>query len=152
MQKISKYLYYIVCFVMFLFMDLTASNYLAAHHHQLGWNNPVFELTYIKNTGAAFNLLNNSTELLIILSAAALTLLCVYIVRHIKGIKMLELFYIAILSAGIAGNMHERIIYGFVRDFFRLNFVNFPVFNISDVLINIGVIFLIVIIILKKSK
>ena len=150
MQNFSKYLFFVVCFAVFMYFDLLASNYLSSHY--FGINNAVFQLTYVKNTGAAFNLLNNATELLIILSASILTLICVYIVNHIRVLKLVELFYISILSAGIAGNMHERIIYGFVRDFFKLNFVDFPVFNISDILINIGVIFLIVIIILKKSK
>lgn len=39
-----------------------------------------------------------------------------------------------------------------VRDFFELTFVNFPVFNISDIFINIGVIALIILILLKKTK
>ena len=54
------------------------------------------------------------------------------------------------LVAGIGCNLYERIAFGYVRDFFKLNFINFPVFNISDVFINISVIALIVIII--KSK
>ena len=55
------------------------------------------------------------------------------------------------LSAGIGGNLHERIALGFVRDYIQLNFVNFPVFNISDIFINLGVIAIIVIILLKKN-
>ena len=61
-------------------------------------------------------------------------------------------FFIALLSAGIAENLHERIIYGYVRDYFQLNFINFPVFNISDILINVGVIALIIMILIKKTK
>ena len=65
---------------------------------------------------------------------------------------MKTIFFIALLSAGVAGNLHERIVYGYVRDFFQLNFVNFPVFNIADIFINIGVIALIIIILIKKTK
>ena len=54
------------------------------------------------------------------------------------------------LIAGILCNTYERIVFGYVRDFFKLNFVNFPVFNISDVFINISV-FAIVIIIIKNE-
>ena len=42
--------------------------------------------------------------------------------------------------------MCERIFFGYVRDFIKLNFVDFPVFNISDIFINIGVLGLIFII------
>jgi len=46
--------------------------------------------------------------------------------------------------------LYERIYFGYVRDFFKLNFINFPVFNISDIFINISVILLIIIIIKNK--
>ena len=55
------------------------------------------------------------------------------------------------LCGGIGGNLHERIAYGFVRDYIQLNIIDFPVFNISDILINIGVIAVIIIILLKKK-
>ena len=54
------------------------------------------------------------------------------------------------LLAGISCNMAERISFGYVRDFFKLNFIDFPVFNISDIFINIGVIAVIIIIIKNK--
>lgn|SRR5574344_1764492 len=152
MQKLSKYFYVTVLFVLFLFADLLASNYLANNYTDINISNKYMSLTYIRNTGAAFSLLQNSRELLIILSVVALTLIAVYIVKHIKAIRYLELFLISILSAGIAGNLHERIALGFVRDFFHLKFVNFPVFNISDIMINIGVIFIVLLILLKKNK
>ena len=82
----------------------------------------------------------------------ALVLLFMHVVHHIKSISLKTCFFIAILSAGIAGNLHERIVYGFVRDYFHLNFVNFPVFNISDIFINLGVIALIIMILIKKTK
>lgn len=152
MERLGKYLYTTLCFVMFLFADLFISGYLANHYIGLNHNNPLLKLTYIKNSGAAFNILPNSREFLIILSVVAITLFAVYIVRHVKGIRYLELFFIAMLSAGIAGNLHERIIYGFVRDFFQLKFINFPVFNVSDILITIGVVIWAIIIIAKKAR
>ena len=111
----------------------------------------LFSLNYIKNTGAAFSILQDSRELLIILSVVALVLLALYVIKHLKSISLKTCFFISILSAGIAGNLHERIAYGFVRDYFQLNFVNFPVFNISDIFINIGVIALIILILIKKK-
>lgn len=75
-----------------------------------------------------------------------------HVIKNIKSISLKTIFFISLLSAGIAGNLHERIIYGFVRDYFQLNFVNFPVFNISDIFINIGVIALIIMILIKKTK
>ena len=113
---------------------------------------PVFSLNYIKNTGAAFSILQDARELLIILSMIALVLLALHVIKNIKTISLKAIFFISVLSAGIAGNLHERIVYGYVRDFFQLNFINFPVFNISDIFINIGVIALIILILIKKTK
>ena len=119
--------------------------------HGYKLSNAVFSLNYIKNTGAAFSILQNSRELLIILSMIALVLLALHVIHHLKSISLKTCFFIALLSAGIAGNLHERIVYGFVRDYFQLNFVHFPIFNISDIFINIGVIALIILILIKRK-
>lgn len=153
MEKISKFIYFVVCYVFFIFVDLFLSNELVySLNHGYTLYNPVFSLNYIKNTGAAFSILQDSRELLIILSMIALVLLAMHVVRNIKTISYKTMFFISLLSAGIAGNLHERIAYGYVRDYFQLNFVNFPVFNISDIFINVGVIVLIVMILIKKTK
>ena len=153
MEKASKFIYFAVCYVFFIFTDLYLSN-MMVEQLTSGYklSNPVFTLNYIKNTGAAFSLLQNSRELLIILSMIALVLLALYVIKHIKTISLKSIFFISLLSAGIAGNLHERIVYGYVRDFFQLNFINFPVFNISDIFINVGVIALIILILLKRTK
>ena len=153
MEKTSKFIYFVICYVFFIFTDLYLSNILVdklIHGYRL--SNPVFSLNYIKNTGAAFSILQNSRELLIILSMIALVLLALHVIHNLKSISLKTCFFIALLSAGIAGNLHERIIYGYVRDYFQLNFINFPVFNISDILINVGVIALIIMILIKKTK
>ena len=153
MEKVSKFIYFVVCYVFFIFTDLYLSNILVEQLTSgYKMSNLVFSLNYVKNTGAAFSILQNSRELLIIASMVALVLLALYVIKHIKTIPLKSIFFISLLSAGIAGNLHERIIYGYVRDFFQLNFINFPVFNISDIFINIGVIALIILILIKKTK
>ncbi len=153
MNKASKFIYFVVCYVFFIFTNLYLSNVMVENLRSgFHMSNAVFSLNYVKNTGAAFSILQDSRELLIILSMIALVLLALHVINHLKTISLKTCFFIALLSAGIAGNLHERIIYGFVRDYFQLNFINFPVFNISDIFINIGVIALIVMILIKKTK
>ncbi len=153
MNKASKFIYFAVCYVFFIFTDLYLSNVMVENLRSgFHMSNAVFSLNYVKNTGAAFSILQDSRELLIILSMIALVLLALHVINHLKSISLKTCFFIALLSAGIAGNLHERIIYGFVRDYFQLNFINFPVFNISDIFINVGVIALIVMILIKKTK
>ena len=151
-EKTGKLIYFIVCYVFFIFANLYMSNILVdklVHGYKL--SNAIFSLNYIKNTGAAFSILQDSRELLIILSVIALVLLALHVLHHLKSVSLKTCFFIALLSAGIAGNLHERIIYGFVRDYFQLNFVHFPIFNISDIFINVGVIALIIMILIKRK-
>lgn len=153
MNKTGKFIYFLVCYVFFIFTTLYLSNIMVdSLAHGLDIHNAVFSLNYIRNTGAAFSILQDSRELLIILSMIALVLLFMHVIHHLKSISLKTCFFIALLSAGIAGNLHERIAYGFVRDYFQLNFINFPVFNIADIFINVGVIALIIMILIKKTK
>ena len=152
-NKLSKLLYFIVCFVFFLISDLYLSKILYQNITRgFAFSSKVVALTFVKNTGAAFNIFPNAREFLIILSVVVLTLLFLYVIKNLKSIWMKEIFLISLLCAGNAGNLHERIVLGYVRDFFQLKFINFPVFNISDIFINISVIALIIIILLKKTK
>lgn len=152
LEKTSKFIYFVVCYAFFIFADLYMSSILVDKiTHGFRMSNPVFSLNYVKNTGAAFSILQNSRELLIILSMIALVLLALHVINNLKSISLKTCFFIALLSAGIAGNLHERIVFGYVRDFFQLSFVNFPVFNISDIFINVGVIVLIVMILIKRK-
>jgi signal peptidase II len=49
-------------------------------------------------------------------------------------------------------NCHERIVLGYVRDYIHLIFVNFPIFNIADIFITIGVISLVAILLFYKGR
>lgn len=149
----TKILYFLTCFVFFIIVDLYLSNLLVkSMSHGLHFNTPILRLHYLENTGAAFNILRDAREALIIFSASAITLVFVYIINNLQRISTISLFWLALLCAGTFGNMHERIAIGCVRDFFELTFVKFPVFNISDIMINVSVIALILIILFKKVK
>ena len=153
-RKISNFLYFIICYIFFIYVNLSLSNFIVYNiRHGYRFTSEIISLHYIKNTGAAFSILKDSREVLIIISVIALVLLFLYTLKHIKSISMKSLFFIALLSAGIAGNLHERISMGYVRDYFEFSFINnFPVFNVSDIFINVSVIALIILILLKKTK
>lgn len=150
-KKISKYFYFSVCYAFFVFVTLYFSDMIVSQlMHGYSFANTVFGLNYVENKGAAFSLLQDSRELLIIVSVMAICVIISYIIRHISTISMKALFFLAMLGAGIGGNLHERIALGFVRDYIELNFIDFPVFNISDIFINIGVIAIIIMLLKKK--
>ena len=152
-SNFTKILYFITCFVFFIIVDLYLSNLLVRNMAAgLQFDTPVLRLHYLENTGAAFNILKDAREALIIFSASAITLVFVYVINNLQRISGQSLFWLALLCAGTFGNMHERIAIGCVRDFFELTFVNFPVFNISDIMINLSVVALVIIILFKKVR
>lgn len=151
-QKISRYFYFTICFAFFVFATLYLSDLIVSQLlHGFSYTNDLISLNYVENTGAAFSILQDSREVLIIASVVAICGIVAYIIRHISTISMKAIFFLAMLGAGIGGNLHERIALGFVRDYFELNFIEFPVFNVADILINVGVIAIIIMILLKKK-
>ena len=102
----------------------------------------IFRIDYVKNYGAAFNILSGSRIFLSTISTL-ITLLLIYFILNIKDISNLDLISFTFILGGTIGNGIDRIIKGYVIDFINLNFINFPVFNIADISINIGLIFII---------
>ena len=150
-SKLSKYFYFTASFMFFLIATLYLSDMIVSQLAQgLSISNDVFSLNYVENSGAAFNIFKDAREFLIIASVVAICIVISYIIRNISTVSMKQLFFFAMLCAGIGGNLHERIAFGFVRDYIQLSFVNFPVFNISDIMINIGVLAVVIIILRKK--
>lgn len=152
MKKPNKLLSFTLIFLFFACIDFYFSN-LIAHKLLGGWkfSNSLINLVYEENTGAAFSIMQNSTVFLIIISIIALLVLFYYVIKNSKTIHFAESLFLALLGAGIVGNLWERLFLGHVRDFFDLAFVNFPIFNISDAFINIGVAGIIVLILLTKK-
>lgn len=102
--------------------------------------NNIFEILILKNTGAAFSILKEGKTFLIIFALFILGGIFYYVYKNHKNLKFIDIQSLSFLSAGILSNTFERIIDGFVTDYFKLVFINFPVFNLADLFINIGVI------------
>jgi len=105
-------------------------------------NYGILTFTYTTNTGAGFSILQNMNVLLAILSIIVLALILYFA-------KQLPKFSLIAISAGITGNLVDRICYGSVIDF--INFKFWPIFNVADSLIFIGVVYWIIII-FKEEK
>lgn len=106
---------------------------------------------YCENTGMAWSLLSDKTFLLTIVSAAMVAILVYFLVRFYKPMPNLIKVAIVIICAGAVGNLIDRIAFNYVRDFIAFDFVDFPVFNIADSCVTIGVIILAVGLIFVKS-
>lgn len=149
MTKINKIIYFVIAVIFFIFFDFYFSNLIINSRFSLK-ENGIFDIIFVQNTGAAFSILENAPLILILFAVAAIFLIILYGIKHIDKFSAFACFWAALLIAGIGCNLYERLSYGYVRDFFKLNFIDFPVFNISDIFINIGVLALIVIILKNK--
>lgn len=145
MSRNSKIIYLILTTIFFVFSNFYFSDVILKNGYMLA-DNPVLDIMYIQNSGAAFNMFDGHRIFLIIFSFIAFSVLIFYAIKHIKKISVFGLFFSSLLLSGIFNNMCERLFYGFVRDYIKLIFIDFPVFNISDIFINIGVLGLICII------
>ena len=110
-----------------------------------------FYIKYINNYGASFGILNNNRIFLIIVSILAIIIILNYIKK--SNNTKLDFIGFGFLLGGIFGNLFDRIVYGYVKDFldFYIFKYDYPVFNIADTFIVIGTI-LIIISIIKGEK
>ncbi len=150
MSKTNKIIYFIISVIFFVMFDLFFSNLILESLRFNKHENPIVDLIFVQNTGAAFSILENFTTFLIAFAILAILTILVYSIRNAEKFSVFAGFWAAMLVAGIGCNLYERIVFGYVRDYFKLTFIDFPVFNISDMFINISVIALIVIIVKNK--
>ena len=111
----------------------------------------LFDLTYIRNTGAAFSILRSQTWLLTVLSGIAVVVLLVLLLRRTLPSK-LGMLSLALLLAGAAGNFIDRLAFGYVTDMFQTTFMNFPVFNVADIGVVVGGFFLVLAVLTAKEE
>ena len=110
----------------------------------------VVSLTYLKNSGAAFSMLENQQWFFAIITLIAMGAAFFYLYRHIRGSIWLLLGLTLIISGGI-GNFIDRVRQGFVVDMFHLDFMNFAIFNVADIYLTIGVGLLLIYLLREES-
>ena len=122
---------------------------------QLGGVKPfipkILSLTYLRNTGAAFSILENQQWLFAVITLVVIGAAIWYLSKHIKGSIWL-LSSLSLIIAGGIGNFIDRMRQGFVVDMFQLDFINFAIFNVADSYLTIGVLVLIVMMLKEEGN
>ena len=131
-------LYFIFLSILIVLID-QFTKFLMIYKNNLFINKDfvLFRLDFVKNYGAAFNIFNGSRIFLSIISII-FTIILLYLIVRIKSLTIYELYSYSFILGGTVGNGIDRILKGYVIDFINLNNINFPVFNIADISINIG--------------
>lgn len=101
----------------------------------------VFNLTFTKNTGAAFSILRDKQLILIIFTFLVVCFLAGLLFRQIKsGGSLILLISLSMVIGGAIGNLIDRMRFNFVVDFFDFTLINFAIFNVADIFITLGTI------------
>ena len=111
----------------------------------------ILGLRYSENTGAAFSILSDRTILLTVVTFTALAFMAYLIFIKRYGSRAERMFLVMIFSGGV-GNLIERLLNGYVVDYFEFLFMRFAIFNLADSLICVGVFLLLVYTFLEERK
>ena len=113
------------------------------HHLALGESTaflPGFmQLTRVHNYGAAWSSFSGKTALLIVVTAALMIAVAYLLIRRIVRHPLGAAAAVLILGGGV-GNIVDRIVHGYVVDMFDLLLFDYPVFNLADCFVVVGVI------------
>ncbi len=109
----------------------------------------IIELTNLRNSGAAWSIFEGQQTFFTIVTIIAIIVIGYFIWQYRKNIPML--IGLSLIMAGTIGNFIDRLRQGYVVDMFETTFINFPIFNIADMCLTIGVIWLIICILKEKD-
>lgn len=95
-------------------------------------------MEYLRNTGAALSLLSNMRWLLVGVSAVVIVALIIGMLKYKTRIDWVGKLGLAAILGGAFSNLIDRVVFGYVADFFEFEFVRFAVFNVADIFITVG--------------
>ena len=146
----------ILSLVLIVFLDQLTKGWIESTH-QLYESTTIipgfFSLTYARNTGAAWSILEGQQMFFIILTCIVLLGLCWIMVKTPKSSTWTRIAF-TLIMAGAIGNFIDRVSFGYVRDFldFLIFGYDFPIFNVADISLCIGVALLALLTFLDKEE
>ncbi len=99
----------------------------------------IVRLLHVQNVGAAFSLGEGMGSAFVLL-AVAVVLGCIWYLWKTPLVSKVETVGLAMVAGGAVGNAIDRLLFGYVTDFLACEFIDFPVFNVADIGITVGVV------------
>lgn len=134
----------IIIFALILIDQIT--KYLIRINFQEGETLPIisdiFHLTYVRNRGAAFSIFENIEIVTILIPIIIIVLTMAFLIYYKNKISKPMLISMSLIIAGGLSNLIDRVVFGYVTDMIDFRF--FPVFNIADIAVTLGCIFIII--------
>lgn len=120
-------------------------------HEGMEFMKGIVSILYVRNTGAAWGMFEGRMVFFYLITIVAVGTL-LYLMFKEKGKSKLLLTAYSLILAGAVGNFIDRIRLGYVVDMFKFEFIDFPIFNVADICLTIGVIFLFYFVIFKEQS
>ncbi len=140
-EYFNNKIYYLAIIIIFCSLDQFSKIYINLNLNKLLEKDLlIFTIEFLRNYGAAFNIFSGNRLFLSFISVISTIILSYFI--FIRENKRINKYGLSFILAGSIGNGIDRIINGYVIDFIKIKYIDFPVFNIADIVINIGVIIL----------
>ena len=148
----KNWLKFITLIVLVLVIDLVTKHFLFDVKYFNLIPNVISVATNGGNDGAAWGMLSGKKITLIIITS--IMLIALFIFNHfIKNKNMVYVFGFSFIIGGAIGNLIDRILLGYVRDFIFLDFMpTFPTFNMADSFLCIGCALMVIYILFFSSK
>mgnify|MGYP004519040071 FL=1 len=149
-------MYYFIILVVFL-LDPVSKYYrqvTPALHGSIEIIPKFLYITYCKNTGIAWSMLSGKRLFLIVVGLIEIGVLIYFFIEKMKTKDKWYCFSLALMIGGAVGNLYDRCVLGYVRDFidtYPFGY-NFPVFNIADAALCIGVGIILILMLLEERN
>ena len=147
-------LVYLILSILFVIVDQVVKMWIVNNfslHDGMELIKGLVSILYVRNTGAAWGMFEGKMVFFYLITAVAVGTL-LYLMFKEKGKSKLLLTAYSLILAGAVGNFIDRIRLGYVVDMFKFEFIDFPIFNIADICLTIGVIFLFYYVIFKEQS
>jgi signal peptidase II len=123
------------------------------HHADYEFLKGILSFTYLENSGAAWGMMQGKIPFFILFTAVFVLLILAVMVRvyHLQVQEQKTIYFVwrmdaCLLIAGALGNLIDRIARGYVVDFIKTDFMDFPVFNVADCYVTVAVAVLIILV------
>ena len=157
-NKLKKNYIYILIIILMFVLDRASKEYVIkfflSYQEPSYYLFPFLNLTLVWNSGMAFGLFESESNTYHIISAVIASVIIVLIIWLYKSTLIVEKIALSTVIGGALGNLFDRIKYNAVPDFIDMHYHDFQwfIFNVSDIVITLGIIMLLVCDILKKNE
>lgn len=155
-NKTALYMISIILFIILVFIDQFSKYWIINHlelHESIPIIHDIFEIHYLRNTGAAWGIFKDQQLFFCISTIIVFILGVLLFIRCVKLNRFKDIqFLIILILSGAIGNLIDRIRFHYVIDFLYFKWIDFPIFNIADCYVTIGVFIIIFLFIFKYKE